>query len=187
MIAGVSAQIPEGASVLPLLETAPGVWEARALAEAPRVERLAFGSIDFQLDTGIDGEDEELLYARSRPILASRVTGILPPLDGVTAALDDPDRLAADVDRARRLGFGGKLCIHPKEIEAVNRGFVLSESEISWARRVLEAAKATGPVWFEGEMVDRPVIERERGYWREPLARIGRQRPRSCKSWVGSR
>lgn len=43
------------------------------------MERLAFGSIDFQLDTGIDGEAEELLYARSRPVLASRDTGILPP------------------------------------------------------------------------------------------------------------
>jgi citrate lyase subunit beta / citryl-CoA lyase len=74
------------------------------------------------------------------------------------------------VDRARRLGFGGKLCIHPKQIEAVNRGFVLSETEISRARRVLEAAEATGADRFEGEMVDRPVIERERGYWREPLA-----------------
>jgi citrate lyase subunit beta / citryl-CoA lyase len=90
------------------------------------VERLAFGSIDFQLDTDIDGEAEELLYARSRPVLASRVTGILPPLDGVTAALDDPDRLAADADRGRRLGFGRKFCIHPKQIEAVNRGFVPS-------------------------------------------------------------
>jgi citrate lyase subunit beta/citryl-CoA lyase len=90
------------------------------------VERLALGSIDFQLDTGIDGEAEKLLYARSRPVLASRVTGILPPLDGVTAALDDPDRLVADLDRGRRLGFGGKFCIHPKQIEAVNRGFVPS-------------------------------------------------------------
>jgi citrate lyase subunit beta / citryl-CoA lyase len=88
------------------------------------VERLAFGSIDFQLDTGIDGEAEELLYARSRPVLASHASPILPPLDGVTAALDDPDRLVADVDCGRRLGFGGKFCIHPKQIEAVNRGFV---------------------------------------------------------------
>ena len=143
------------------------------MAEAPRVERLAFGSIDFRLDAGIDGEAEELLYARSRLVLASRVAGILPPLDGVTAALDDPDRLAEDVDHARRLGFGGKLCIHPKQIEAVNRGFVPSEAEALWARRVLEAAGAAGMevVRFEGEMIDRPVIERARGI----LARATRQ------------
>jgi citrate lyase subunit beta/citryl-CoA lyase len=164
-ISEAASRLPEEASVLPLLETAAGVWDARALAEAPRVERLAFGSIDFRLDAGIDGEAEELLYARSRLILASRVAGILPPLDGVTTALDDPDRLAEDVDYARRLGFGGKLCIHPKQIEAVNRGFVPSEAEALWARRVLEAAGAAGmeAVRFEGEMIDRPVIERARG------------------------
>jgi citrate lyase subunit beta / citryl-CoA lyase len=172
-ISEVTSRLPEEASVLPLLETAAGVWDARALAEAHRVERLAFGSIDFRLDAGIDGEAEELLYARSRLILASRVAGILPPLDGVTAALDDPDRLAEDVDHARRLGFGGKLCIHPEQIEAVNRGFVPSEAEALWARRVLEAAGAAAmeAVRFEGEMIDRPVIERARGI----LARVTRQ------------
>jgi hypothetical protein len=51
----------------------------------------------------------------------------------------------------------------PKQIEAVNRGIVPSETEISLARRVLEAAEATGAVRFEREMVDRPVIERARG------------------------
>ena len=164
-IARVSARIPEGASVLPLLETAPGVWEARGLADTPRVERLAFGSIDFQLDTGIDGEGEELLYARSRLVLASRVAGVLPPLDGVTAALDDPERLAADVDHARRLGFGGKLCIHPDQVEAINHGFAPSKTEVTWARRVLEASEGAGAGAFRlrGEMVDRPVIERARG------------------------
>jgi citrate lyase subunit beta/citryl-CoA lyase len=158
----VASRLPEGASVLPLLETALGIWNARALAEVPRVERLAFGSIDFQLDASIDGEDEELLYARSRMVLASRVAFILPPLDGVTAALDDPDKLAADVDRARRLGFGGKLCIHPRQIEAVNRRFSPSEAEVSWARRVIETAETTetGTFRVNGEMIDQPVIER---------------------------
>lgn len=73
----VAARIPAAATVLPLVETALGVWNARDLAQASRVERLAFGSIDFQLDAGIDGEDEELLYTRSRLVLASRVAGIL--------------------------------------------------------------------------------------------------------------
>lgn len=100
----------------------------------------------------------------------ARVAGILPPLDGVTAALDDPDRLAEDVDHARRLGFGGKVCIHPEQIEAVNRGFVPSEAEALWARRVLEAAGMVA-VRFEGEMIDRPVIERARRI----LARVTRQ------------
>jgi citrate lyase subunit beta / citryl-CoA lyase len=147
--------------VLPLLETALGVRNAGTLAQARWVERLAFGSVDFQLDTGIAGEQEELLYARSRLVLASRVASILPPVDGVTMALDDLTRLQDDVARARRLGFGGKLCIHPKQVEMINRGFAPTDAEWAWARRVLEAVEATeaGALQLDGELIDRPVIE----------------------------
>jgi citrate lyase subunit beta/citryl-CoA lyase len=161
-VAQVAAHLTGEAQVLPLLETALGIWNAGVLAQAPRVERLAFGSVDFQLDTGISGEQEELLYARSRLVLASRVASILPPVDGVTMALDDLARLREDVARARRLGFGGKLCIHPKQVELINQGFAPTEAERAWARRVLEAAETTGAgaLRFDGELIDRPVIER---------------------------
>jgi citrate lyase subunit beta/citryl-CoA lyase len=163
-IAQVAAYFTGEALVLPIIETALGVWNVRELAQAPRVERLAFGSIDFQLDTGITGEQEELLYARSRLVLASRITGLLPPIDGVTMALDDLVRLQDDVARARRLGFGGKLCIHPKQVDAINRGFAPTVSERAWARRILKAADASraGALQLDGELVDRPVIERAR-------------------------
>ena len=163
-IAQVAARLTDEARVLPLLETALGIWNACTLAEAPRVERLAFGPIDFQLDTGISGEREELLYARSRLVLASRIAGILPPVDGVTMAFDDLTRLRDNVAHARRLGFGGKLCIHPKQVETINRGFVPTEAEQAWARRVLEAARTAGAgaLRLDGELIDRPVIERAR-------------------------
>ncbi len=160
----VVRRIPTDARVLPILETAMGVWKALEVAAAPGVERLAFGSIDLQLDTGISGDGEELLYARSRMVLASRVARILPPLDGVTTALDDADRLTAEVDRARRLGFGGKLCIHPRQVDPVNQGFSPTPADIDWARHVLEAVESleSGVSQLEGVMVDRPVIERAR-------------------------
>jgi len=160
-LAQLSSRIGE-IRLIPTIETALGVWNARAVAETPGVERLAFGSIDLQLDAGITGEGEELLYARSRTVLASRVAGILPPLDGVTVALDDPVQLETDVDRARRLGFGGKICIHPKQVEPVNRGFSPSKEEIAWAERVIQAAETTtsGAIQIDGELIDRPVIER---------------------------
>jgi citrate lyase subunit beta/citryl-CoA lyase len=152
------------ARVLPLLETALGVWNARELVQAPRVERLAFGSVDFQLDTGIGGEQEELIYARSRLVLASRVASIVPPLDGVTMAFDDLTRLRDDVERARRLGFGGKLGIHPKQVDLIKSGFAPSEAEQAWVRRILEVVESTtaGAFRLDGELVDRPVIERAR-------------------------
>jgi citrate lyase subunit beta / citryl-CoA lyase len=163
-VARVAARLAGETQVLPLLESALGVWNALVLAQAPRVERLAFGSVDFQLDTGMSGEQEELLYARSRLVLASRVAAILPPVDGVTMVLEDPTRLREDVARARRLGFGGKLCIHPRQVELINRGFAPTDAERAWARRVLSAAEATGAgaLQLDGELIDRPVIERAR-------------------------
>jgi citrate lyase subunit beta/citryl-CoA lyase len=150
--------------IIPIIETALGLWKAHEIASAPGVERLAFGSIDFQLDTGISGEHEELLYARSQLVLVSRITGRLAPVDGVTVALDDEALLADDVARARRLGFGGKLCIHPKQVAAINAGFLPPAAEVAWARQVVEAAAraSDNAVRLDGKLVDRPVIERAR-------------------------
>jgi citrate lyase subunit beta / citryl-CoA lyase len=163
-VAHVAARLTGEGRVLPLVETALSVWYVDALAQAPRVERLAFGSVDFQLDTGISGEYEELLYARSRLVLASRVASILPPVDGVTLALEDQARLRDDVARARRLGFGGKLCIHPSQVETINQGFAPTKTELAWARQILKAIPASGEGTFRlhGELIDRPVIERAR-------------------------
>ena len=172
-VRAVAAHLQPGVPLMPLVESALGVWNAREVAAADAVSRLAFGSIDFLLDTGIVGDREELLYARSRLVLASRVAGRLPPVDGVTTALDDEAVLAADVAAARRLGFGGKLCIHPKQVATVNAGFRPSAGEVEWARRVVTAARARGlgespqfavagdnAVRVDGKMVDKPVIQR---------------------------
>ncbi len=163
-IEALAARVPGAVRILPIVESAFGVWHALPLASAPRVHRLAFGSLDFQLDTGITGEDEELLYARSRIVLASRTAGNLPPVDGVTTAIEDSRTLHADVERARRLGFRGKLCIHPRQVSAVNEGFLPTGEEISWARGVVAACEASSgeAVKFRGGMVDLPVLERAR-------------------------
>ena len=147
--------------VLALIETARGFWNAHALTQAPKVRRFVFGSIDFQLDVGIQGE-EELLYFRSQLVLVSRVAGLEPPVDGVTTAIDDAERIRIDTLRAKRLGFGAKLCIHPKQVSLVNHCFEPSAEEESWAKRIVEAAEAVrgAAVSVDGKMVDRPVIAR---------------------------
>jgi citrate lyase subunit beta/citryl-CoA lyase len=148
--------------VIPLLESARGVFDAVAVGRAPGVQRLAFGSIDFQLDLGIGGDGDELLYFRSHIVIASGVAGLEPPIDGVTTAIDDEARLREETLRARRLGFGAKLCIHPKQLAPVHEGFAPAAEEIAWARRVLDAARASNgaAVALDGKMVDRPVILR---------------------------
>lgn len=146
--------------ILPLIETARGFAAALEIARDRAVERLVFGSLDFQIDVGIPGDQEELLYFRSQLVLISRLAGIQAPVDGITTAIDNPEELRADALRARRLGFGGKLCIHPKQIPVVNDCFRPTAEEISWAQRVVEAAAAANgaAVALSGQMVDRPVI-----------------------------
>jgi citrate lyase subunit beta/citryl-CoA lyase len=148
--------------VLPLIETARGFWNSYALAQAPKVQRLVFGSIDFQVDLAIQGEEEELLFFRSQLVLVSRMANLAPPVDGVTTAIDDAERIRRDTLRARRLGFGAKLCIHPRQVNVVNECFEPTAEEESWARRIMEAAEAVhgAAVSVDGKMVDRPVIAR---------------------------
>jgi citrate lyase subunit beta/citryl-CoA lyase len=119
-----------------------------------------FGTIDFQLELDIDGDGDELLVFRSELVLASRLAGIQPPVDGPCTSWEDMELIVADARRARRLGFGGKLCIHPKQVAVVNAAFSPSDAEVVWARKVLDAAERSGgaAVAVDGKMIDRPVI-----------------------------
>lgn len=149
-----------GKRLLPIIESARGFSQVDALAATPTVERLVFGSIDFQVDLGIPGEDDALLFFRSRLVLVSRLAGLAPPVDGVTTAIGDEAVLRADTERAKRLGFGGKLCIHPAQVVLVNALFAPGELELQWAERVVAAVAAShgAAVAVDGKMVDRPVI-----------------------------
>lgn len=151
-----------GAILLPLIETAVGYANMAKVGATPGVQRLVFGSIDFQLDLGITGERDELLFFRSGMVLASTLAQLQPPVDGVTVDIENVERVRDDTLYAKRLGFGGKLCIHPKQIGTVNQCFSPSAEEMSWAKRVVEAAGAAngGAVQVDGKMIDRPVLVR---------------------------
>jgi citrate lyase subunit beta / citryl-CoA lyase len=161
----LASRLP-GLPLLPLIESAQGLLQLPAIAGAPQVLRLVLGHIDLQVDLGMAcGPDEaELLPARWQLVLASRGAGLAAPVDGVTVALDEPEQTLSDAQRARRLGFGAKLCIHPSQIEAVHRGLAPNAAECDWARRVLAAAEAagnalsTGALRVDGRMVDAPVL-----------------------------
>jgi len=151
--------------VLPIIESARGLEEVRAIARVPGVVRLAFGSVDLALDLGIDcspdGREEELLPFRMQIVLASRLAGLASPADGVSTAIDDADRLRADTERARRMGFGAKLCIHPKQVAPVQAAFSPTAAQVAWACRVRDAFTAArgAAVSVDGQMIDRPLNE----------------------------
>ena len=104
--------------------------------------------------------EEELVPVRLHIVLASRLAGLAPPVDGVTTETQDLALVQAHAARALRGGFGGKLCIHPSQVAVVNAAFTPSAAEREWAERVLVAFEAAGGgvVSLDGRMVDAPVV-----------------------------
>ena len=163
-LAEVHACLPSHVRIVALIETVAGVVAMREIAGVPSVTRLAFGTVDFCGDAGIEGLGVELDYVRSQMVIESRYAGLAAPIDGVTLELDNVARLTEHVATARRFGFGGKLCIHPRQVDPVNRAFAPSDDERRWAARVLAACDEhpEGAFAVDGKLVDRPVIERAR-------------------------
>ena len=158
-----------GLEIVPLIESAAGLWNAYEIARAsPRVRLLLFGAADFTRDLGIDWsrDETELAYARSRLAVASRAAGVAPPVDSVWARLDDDEGLARSAAEARRLGFQGKMCIHPRQVPIVNRGFsTVAPEEVDHARRVVDAfaeaeSRGSASIVVDGRFVDYPMVEK---------------------------
>ncbi|MER6152914.1 HpcH/HpaI aldolase/citrate lyase family protein [Streptomyces hirsutus] len=148
-------------ALLPLIETAAGVERATEVCATAGTVRVAFGNVDLSGQLGIAHDDHmALTYARSRLVSASVAAGLCPPIDGVTTSVKDTGALAEDITHARRLGFTGKLCIHPAQIPAVTAHFAPTESELRWARTVVDAGDSVTVI--DGQMVDKPVLERAR-------------------------
>lgn len=147
-------------TLYPLIETAVGFSNIREIARVKQVHALMFGSIDFQVDLNMKGGYHELLAFRNEFVLASKLAGIAAPIDGVTVDFLDQSHLALETQQAKNLGFSGKLCIHPKQIQTVKDVFLPTELELQWARRVLDAVTESKgqAVSLDGKMVDFPVI-----------------------------
>lgn len=158
----IAGRCGDGVVLTALVETVAGVVRMREIAAEPSVARLAFGSFDYCVDAGIEGMERELDYVRSRFVMESRYAGLPAPIDGVTLDVHDAALMAEDVASSRRFGFGGKLCIHPNQVEAVNRGFMPSDEERAWATRVLAAfaQNPRGAFAIDGKLVDKPIIDR---------------------------
>ncbi|MGW1783986.1 HpcH/HpaI aldolase/citrate lyase family protein [Streptomyces sp. NPDC002143] len=158
-VASLLDRLAPGSRVLPLLETAVGVLDARSVCAVPGVVRAAFGSVEL----GVDPDDRTALaYARSQIVLASAAAGVAPPLDGVTTAVDDEPGLTADTAHAAVLGFTGKLCIHPRQVPVVHTAFAPPRQERERAREIVDAAGDGSVAVVNGRMIDKPVVDRAR-------------------------
>jgi citrate lyase subunit beta/citryl-CoA lyase len=168
-----------GAGILVNIETPRALRRAAELALAhPRVCGLQIGYADLFEPAGIARDEEAALaHVRVAVRVAAAEAGV-PAFDGALAAIASPERLAAESRAAKRLGFAGKSCIHPSQIDAVNAAFLPGEAELAHARRVLAAAREAqasgiGAFTVDGQMVDAPFIARARAV----LARVGEAAP----------
>jgi citrate lyase subunit beta/citryl-CoA lyase len=161
--------VPEGATrIVPIIETARGLDQATAIAAAsPRLASIAFGFVDLASDMGLDlGDDDGAIqHARFVVATASRAAGLPGPVDTAFIDIKDLDRLRRSTEQARRMGYSGKCCIHPAQIDVVNAVFSPGPEEVARARRIVEAfeqAEAGGvaALMVDGVMIDYPVVAR---------------------------
>jgi citrate lyase subunit beta/citryl-CoA lyase len=148
--------------IIALVESVKGVEALDEILSARRLLCACFGSLDFALDMGCEASWEPLLYVRSRIVFQSRLAGVAAPIDGVTMVIDDLRIVQEDALRARAMGFGGKLSIHPRQIAPIAAAFRPSAHQIAWAERVLAGAVTGAAVKVDGEMIDKPLIEKAR-------------------------
>jgi citrate lyase subunit beta/citryl-CoA lyase len=171
--------IAEGSlDLVPQLETAAGVARVDRILQAKnlrpyrgpwRVKRVAFGAADYCLELGIvpSLEEPELAEARARIVLASRAAGVEGPLDSPWFHLRDMDGYRRALERSRRGGFQGRLCVHPDQVPVANAAFTPAADEVARAERIVAAfsaaeAKGAAAVEVDGQMVDYPIVYRAR-------------------------
>jgi citrate lyase subunit beta/citryl-CoA lyase len=156
-----------GRPIVALIETAAGVLHAESIASAAGVALLMLGSVDLTAELGCEpsAPGHELLLARSWLVLASAAAGLPAPIDGPCLSTDDLERVHGEAVRAAGLGFGGKACIHPAQLDPVRRAFTPGPEQVAWSARVVAAYEAaatggSGVVSIDGQMIDAPVARR---------------------------
>ena len=147
-------------AMIPLVESAAGVFHAAGIAAVMGTTRLAFGAVDYSLDIGARPDATALDFARSTIVVASRVALIAPPIDSPPLSITDLATVRLGALHARGLGFAGGLAIHPAQLAALRAGFASTADEVAWAHAVLAAEGDAGASQMNGQLVDRPVFAR---------------------------
>ena len=172
-----SRGIPVGSiDLMPQIETAAGVqridrvFQARSLRPYPgpwRVKRAAFGAADYAHELRLSPtlEEAELADARARVVLSSRAAGMENPIDSPWFHFKEAEAFKRALERSRRGGFQGRLCVHPDQIAAVNAAYLPTDEEVARAERIVAAfreaeAKGAAAIQVDGQMIDYPVAHR---------------------------
>jgi citrate lyase subunit beta/citryl-CoA lyase len=179
MLCGLERErgIAEGTiDLMPQIETAAGVQRIERIVQAKnlraykgpwRVKRVTFGAGDYANDVGLSPslDEPELAEARARIVMISRAAGLENPIDSPWFHLKELGAFARALERSRRGGFQGRLCIHPDQIGPVNAAYMPSREELAQAERIVAAfkeaeAKGAAAIQLDGQMIDYPIVYR---------------------------
>jgi len=154
--------------LMALIETPRGYSNVRDIAHSSeRLSAIALGQEDFSAEMGmVEPEGMSLLSYYQTVQVAAREAGILPiGYPGSIAEFTDLELFKSNALIARKLGFDGGACIHPKQVPILNEAFTPTDEEINRSERMVAAydaamAAGDGAVAFEGKMIDVPVVAR---------------------------
>jgi citrate lyase subunit beta/citryl-CoA lyase len=154
------------------IESPKGLRNAYEIATAsPRMIAIAIGGEDFAASLKTEKTKgnvitggRELFVARSMIVFAAREAGI-QAIDSVFSDMRDEETLMNEVALIKELGFDGKSCVNPRQIEIIHRVFTPTEDEIDYAHRVIRVfeeaqAKKSGVIALDGKMIDMPMVIR---------------------------
>lgn len=155
--------------LIPLIETVGGVVDINAiLRSVRRLSGVLLGAEDLTKELGIErtAEGREIQHARNRVVLAGCACGI-DIIDTPFTAIKDLAGLEAETKAVKALGFSGKACIHPSQVEIVNAVFTPGEAIVEYSKKLLEAfalsvREGKGACTFDGKMVDAPIADKAR-------------------------
>lgn len=155
--------------VIPLIESTVGVLKLLSVSSFPkRVIRLAFGAADLYADLGVTycESGPNSIFAMASVVMASVGCGLASPIDSPHFKIEDDLGLRTSSLFARDMGFGAKLCIHPKQLEIVSTSFERALGDKEWATRVMEKwdqrSTRKGAILVDGFLIDEAMIKRAR-------------------------
>lgn len=147
-------------------ETAEGVLNMAGLkGSSPRLSHVSWGEFDLGADIGAqtqfleDGSWDDLYRMARALCLAGAVAAGVEPCNTVFTDYKDPEGLRRAATHARRAGFTCMMAIHPAQVDVINEAFSISEKELAWSLRVVEAFEANpdvGVAGLDGIMLDKP-------------------------------
>ena len=167
------AGLPLGSvTIMPLPETAQGIWAARDLAAASTRCRGIIGVVGGPVSGDVaravgfrpSMEGTEQLYVASKLVLDSRAGGAPYPMGSlIGTALDDLDGVRTLARRAKALGYSGAVLIHPSHVAVASEVFAPTAEEVDYYRGMIAAmrdaqARGDGAVNYRGMMVDYAML-----------------------------